>query len=84
MQTIRTFMNQAEASFVSSLLQSHGFDAVLLDEGSFQWNYAGAAIPIRLQVPEEQVEPASQFLETFQETEQTSTVDDPDSELPDT
>ena len=76
MQTIRTFVNQGEASFVSSLLQSHGFDAVLLDEGSFQWNYAGTAIPIRLQVPDEQVESAINFLKAFQETEQTPPSDD--------
>lgn len=62
MTTIRTFTNQAEASFSVSFLQAHGFDAVLLDEGSFAWNFAGSAIPIRLQVPEEQREPATTCL----------------------
>jgi hypothetical protein len=66
MQTIRTFTNQAEAALLSSFLKSHGFDAVLLDESSFQWNFAGLAIPIRLQVPEEQAESAIRLLETLQ------------------
>jgi hypothetical protein len=56
--TICTFTNQAEAGFCASFLQAHGVDAVLLDEGSFAWNFAGHSIPIRLQVPEEQVEAA--------------------------
>ncbi len=54
MTTIRSFGNQAEASLCASFLQANGFDAVLLDEASFAFNYAGMAIPIRLQVPEEQ------------------------------
>ena len=62
MTTIRTFTNQAEASFCASFLQSRGFDAVLLDEGSFAWNFAGLAIPIRLQVPEEHREAAMSCL----------------------
>jgi hypothetical protein len=65
MTTIRTFTNQAEASFCASFLQAHEIDAVLLDEGSFAWNFAGAAIPIRLQVPEEQLELATRCLETL-------------------
>ena len=62
MLTIRTFTNQAEASFYVSFLQAHAIDAVLLDEGSFAWNFAGAAIPIRLQVPDEQAPDALEFL----------------------
>ena len=64
MTTIRTFTNQAEASFCASFLQAHGFDAVLLDEGSFAWNFAGSAIPIRLQVPEDQTDAARDCLAT--------------------
>jgi hypothetical protein len=63
MITLRTFTNQAEASFCVSFLQAHGFDAVLLDEGPFAWNFAGPAIPIRLQVPEEQREAAISCLD---------------------
>lgn len=65
MKTINHYTNQGEASFAASLLQSEGFDAVLLDEGSFQFAYAGAAIPIRLQVPEEQAAEAVNFLNAF-------------------
>ena len=64
MTTIQDFCNQGEAAFYLSLLQANGFDAVLLDEASFQWNYSGLAIPIRLQVPEEQVADALEFLKT--------------------
>jgi hypothetical protein len=70
--TIRTFMNQVEASFDMSFLQANGFDAVLLDEGSFQWNYAGLAIPIRLQVPQEQAQRAIKCLEDFHSAETSS------------
>lgn len=66
MTTVRTFTNQGEASFCVSFLQAQGFDAVLLDEGSFAWNFAGPAIPIRLQVPEEQLEAALACLKTFE------------------
>jgi hypothetical protein len=69
MTTIRTFTNQIDAAFDVSLLRANGFDAVLLDEGSFQWNYAGIAIPIRLQVPEEQAQRAIQSLEDFHSAE---------------
>ena len=63
MITIRTFINQSEAALSFSLLQAHGFEPVLLDEASFAWNYAGAAIPIRLQVPDEQAGDAVACLE---------------------
>jgi hypothetical protein len=60
--TLRTFTNHAEAGICVSYLQAQGFDAVLLDEGSFAW--AGATIPFRLQVPEEQAEAAVACLAT--------------------
>jgi hypothetical protein len=72
MTTICTFTNQIDAAFDLSLLQANGFDAVLLDEGSFQWNYAGMAIPIRLQVPEEQAQRAIQSLKDFHSAEPSS------------
>jgi hypothetical protein len=62
MITIRTFDNQAEAAFCVSLLQARGFDPVLLDEASHAWNSSGAAVPIRLQVPEEQASDAAAYL----------------------
>jgi hypothetical protein len=72
MTTIRTFANQIDAAFDMSLLQANGFDAVLLDEASFQWNYAGAAIPIRLQVPEDQARQAIEYLQDFHSAKPTS------------
>ena len=62
MTTIRTYSNQAEAAFFVSLLQSRGFDPVLLDEASHAWNYAWGTTPIRLQVPDEQAGDASAYL----------------------
>lgn len=64
MTTIRTYSNQAEAAFFVSLLQSRGFDAVLLDEASHAWNYAWGTTPIRLQVPDEQASEAAAYLVT--------------------
>lgn len=69
MQTINHYTNQGEASFAASLLQSEGFEAVLLDEGSFLFNYAGASIPIRLQVPADQAAEAVAFLKAFYRSE---------------
>lgn len=69
MQTIREFSNQGEASFAVSLLQSEGFDAVLLDEGAFGYGIAG---PIRLQVSEARADEAIAFLKAFEEAEPTA------------
>jgi len=69
MTTIRSFTNQVEAALCLSFLQANGFDAVLLDEGSFQNNYAGMAIPIRLQVQEEEATDALALLKTVREEE---------------
>ena len=67
MTTIRSFTNQAEASLCASFLQANGFEAVLLDEGAFQWNMASMAIPIRLQVPEEDAARALKLLRSVQD-----------------
>ena len=67
MKTIRSFTNQAEAALCTSFLQANGFEAVLLDECSFRFEYAPLAIPIRLQVPEEQVVEALALLEGLRE-----------------
>ena len=71
MTTIRSLSNHAEAGFLLSLLQANDFDAVLLDEGSFQ--YGKGMQPIRLQVADEQAEDAIIFLNTPHEL-------DPDKE----
>jgi hypothetical protein len=62
MTTIRSLSNHAEAGFLLSLLKANGFDAVLLDEGSFQ--YGKSMQPIRLQVADEQAKEAIIFLST--------------------
>lgn len=82
MVTIRTFTNEGEACFMASLLESNGFDAVLLDQGSFQWNYSGTAIPIRLQLPDDQIEAASAFIKDLEERKQDSPSNSPESEPP--
>jgi hypothetical protein len=65
MTTIRTLSNQAEAAFLLSVLQDHGFDAVLLDEGSF--HYSPLMCAMRLQVPDDQASEALTFLRTTPE-----------------
>jgi hypothetical protein len=61
MRTVKTFSNLAEAGFASSLLEASGIAASLADEQSFLWSY-GVAIPIRLQVDEEDAERAIDIL----------------------
>ena len=65
MTTIKTLSNQAEAAFLLSVLQDNEFDAVLLDEGGFQ--YIPVVVDMRLQVPDEQAEAAIHFLQTTPE-----------------
>jgi hypothetical protein len=65
MTTIKTLSNQAEAAFLLSVLQDNEFDAVLLDEGSFQ--YSPVMDTMRLQVPDEQAAAARNFLSTTPE-----------------
>ena len=65
MTTIRSYTSPPEASVCASFLRANGFDVVLLDEASFQMNYSAMVIPIRLQVPEEQVAEAVTLLEAM-------------------
>ena len=67
MITIKTLTNQAEAEFLLSVLQGNGFDAVLLDEGAFQ--YSMVLTPMRLQVPADQASAALTFLSTAAESQ---------------
>lgn len=60
MTTIKTLSNQGEAAFLLSVLQDNEFDAVLLDEGAFQ--YSPVMASIRLQVPDKQAASALNFL----------------------
>lgn len=66
MITIRTFADPARAAVVVSFLKDNEIDAVLLDENSHVFNYAGFSIPIRLQVPDQQAEQASSLLTSFE------------------
>ena len=60
MTTIKTLSNQGEAAFLLSVLRANGFDAVLLDEGSFHYNAILSSM--RLQVPDAQATAALNFL----------------------
>jgi len=62
MTTIETLSNQGQAAFLLSVLRGHGFDAVLLDEGSFHYNAIMSSM--RLQVPDAQAADALEFLRT--------------------
>ncbi len=76
MTTIRTLSNQGEAAFLLSVLQGHGFDAVLLDEGSFHYNAIMSSM--RLQVPDDQASSALTFLTTAPELQPGSDSTDPE------
>lgn len=78
MTTIRTLSNQGEAAFLLSVLQGNGFDAVLLDEGVFQ--YAAIMAPMRIQVPDEQAAEALNFLNTTPELQPGFTPPEAESE----
>jgi hypothetical protein len=62
MITIREFTNQIEAALIQSLLQDNEIDSILADENARAWVGAPNLVPIRLQVPEEQVEQAKALL----------------------
>ena len=79
MTTIQTINNQGEAAFFVSLLQANGFEAVLLDEYAGGGNFAGTAVPIRLQVPEEQATSAILFLQAAGRGENASGIDSSES-----
>ncbi len=74
MTIIRTLSNQGEAAFLLSVLQGNGFDAVLLDEGAFQ--YSTVMISMRLQVPDDQASEALAFLKTTPELQSDFTPTD--------
>ena len=65
MRTIRTFIDQAEAAVVLSFLKDNDIEAVLLDENSSSYTVARFAVPIRLQVPDQQAGYANALLENF-------------------
>jgi hypothetical protein len=77
MTTIRSFTNQAEAALCASFLQANGFDAVLLDEGAFHSTYGGGtAIPIRLQLPDEEAVDALNLLKSLRDDEEQQQSED--------
>ena len=65
MRTVRTFIDQAEAAVVLSFLKDNDIDAVLLDENASLYTLARLAVPIRLQVPDQQAGYANSLLENF-------------------
>lgn len=65
MTTIREFTNQIEAAIIQSLLKDNEIDSILADENARAWVGAQNLVPIRLQVPEDQVEQAKALLTEF-------------------
>ena len=63
MKTVRTFANLAEAGFASSLLEAAGIKSLLADEQSFTIGYGLAALGLRLQVDDADVERAERVLD---------------------
>ena len=77
MKTIKTVSNQGEAAFLLSVLHDNGFEAVLLDDGSFHYNAIMSTM--RLQVPDDQAVAALQFLGTTPELQPGFTPPDAES-----
>ena len=77
MTTIREFTNQIEAVLIQSLLKDNEIDSILADENAHAWVRASNLVPLRLQVPEEQVEQAKTLLTQF---DNAPAVSDSDSE----
>jgi len=65
MITIREFTNQIEAALIQSLLKDNEIDSILADENARAWVGAPNLVPIRLQVPDEQVKQAKALLTQF-------------------
>ena len=63
MKTIRTYSNLSEAGFASSLLEAAGIKVLLADEQSFTIGYGLAALGLRLQVDDADVELAERVLD---------------------
>ena len=78
MTTIRELLDPVHAGLIVSFLKDNHIDAVLADENSSAWIEARLLIPIRLQVPADQVDQANALLKEFDEapafTEEDDTV----------
>lgn len=68
MTTIREFTDPVLAGIVQSFLREHGIDASLLDEGASAWTAGRILVPVRLEVPSEQVAAAEHLLQQFEES----------------
>ncbi|CAN5698923.1 hypothetical protein BH09VER1_BH09VER1_04960 [soil metagenome] len=65
MTTVREFTEQVTASVVASFLEDNGIKVSLTDENAAAWSGLHNAIPIRLQVEDDQAEEANTLLEQF-------------------
>jgi hypothetical protein len=65
MTTIREFTNSAEAGLLVSFLRENDIEADLADENASAWSVARLLVPIRLQVPDADVEKAEALLKEF-------------------
>jgi hypothetical protein len=76
--TVRTFWNLAEAALTKSLLDDYGVFCALIHENAHLYGRAPFAMPVRLQVAEDQAEQAIQILsghpERAAEIEMTATA----------
>jgi hypothetical protein len=72
MTTIKEFTNQAEAALLQSFLRNGEIDAVLVDEHAAAWCRAPLLVPIRVQVPDEQVDDALSLLQSLEDSSPTA------------
>ena len=68
MVTLRTYTNSIEAGMAKSILDQHNIFCSLADENANVYGGAPFAMPVRLQVREEQADEALRILETTAQT----------------
>ncbi|HEV2045893.1 MAG TPA: DUF2007 domain-containing protein [Chthoniobacterales bacterium] len=68
MVTLRTYTNSIEAGMAKSILDEHNIFCSLADENANVYGGAPFAMPVRLQVREEQADEALRILETTAQT----------------
>jgi hypothetical protein len=65
MITIREFTDQVQAGMIQSFLSDNEIHSILADENANSWSGVKMLIPIRLQVPDKQVQRAKELLKRY-------------------
>jgi hypothetical protein len=69
-----------KAEIIESLLKNEGIDVVLIQDSISNSTYANPFAPVQIFVPKEDIQQASEILESFEETEDTVEDDEEENE----